>query len=245
MRRDVDLVVTVDVPSVKRLGALSELAGPGRQLLVIDHHASNDLFGTANFVDLSADSTTLLVAEHPRRVGQADRSRRRALHLRRADDRHRVVPLGQRPRPPAGGPVGGDRRGQRRDQPNADGHAIRSSGCRCCRGCWARRSLLPDAVGGRGLVYAVVDNQDWINSRPGGSREHRRHRAHHAAGRGGRGVQGGRPAAVVGVDAGQDRRGSGRGRVRVRRRWPPAGRRLFDRAARSTTLWRRCAPRCG
>jgi bifunctional oligoribonuclease and PAP phosphatase NrnA len=26
--------------------------------------------------------------------------------------------------------------------------------------------LLPDAVGGRGLVYAVVDNQDWVGSRP-------------------------------------------------------------------------------
>ncbi len=29
MRRDVDLVVAVDVPSVKRLGALGDLAGPG------------------------------------------------------------------------------------------------------------------------------------------------------------------------------------------------------------------------
>src|ERR1700758_2286991 len=33
MRRDVDLVVTVDVPSLKRLEALSDLAAPGRQLL--------------------------------------------------------------------------------------------------------------------------------------------------------------------------------------------------------------------
>src|SRR5262245_9463515 len=35
MRRDVDLVVTVDVPSVNRLGALSDVAAP--ELLVIDH----------------------------------------------------------------------------------------------------------------------------------------------------------------------------------------------------------------
>ncbi|HVQ97567.1 MAG TPA: DHH family phosphoesterase, partial [Mycobacterium sp.] len=63
MRRDVDLVVTVDIPSISRLGALGDLAGPGRELLVIDHHASNQLFGTANFVDASADSTTMLVAE--------------------------------------------------------------------------------------------------------------------------------------------------------------------------------------
>ncbi|GAB4962552.1 hypothetical protein MAHJHV54_24550 [Mycobacterium avium subsp. hominissuis] len=30
----------------------------------------------------------------------------------------------------------------------------------------ASAQLLPDAVGGRGLVYAVVGNQDWISSRP-------------------------------------------------------------------------------
>lgn len=63
MRRDADLVVTVDIPSINRLGALSGLAGPGREVLVIDHHASNQLFGTANYIDPSADSTTMLVAE--------------------------------------------------------------------------------------------------------------------------------------------------------------------------------------
>ena len=36
---------------------------PAAQVLVIDHHASNQLFGTANYVDPSADSTTMLVAE--------------------------------------------------------------------------------------------------------------------------------------------------------------------------------------
>src|SRR3954469_13997006 len=63
MRRDADLVVTVDIPSINRLGALRELAGPGREGLVIDHHASNQLFGSANFVEPSADSTTMLVAD--------------------------------------------------------------------------------------------------------------------------------------------------------------------------------------
>ncbi len=63
VRRDADLVVTVDIPSVNRLGALRELAGPGRPVLVIDHHASNQLFGTANFVDPAADSTTMQVAD--------------------------------------------------------------------------------------------------------------------------------------------------------------------------------------
>ena len=63
VRRDVDLVVTVDVPSVNRLGALADLVTGDRPVLVIDHHASNQMFGTANFVDAAADSTTMLVAD--------------------------------------------------------------------------------------------------------------------------------------------------------------------------------------
>jgi len=63
IRRDVDLVVTVDIPSVNRLGDLREMADAGQDVLVIDHHASNQMFGTANFVEPSADSTTMMVAE--------------------------------------------------------------------------------------------------------------------------------------------------------------------------------------
>ena len=62
LRRDADLVVTVDVSSVNRLGELAELI-TGPEVLVIDHHKSNTLFGTLNFVDPQADSTTLLVAD--------------------------------------------------------------------------------------------------------------------------------------------------------------------------------------
>ncbi len=63
LRRDADLVVTVDAPSPNRLGALAELADPPRDVLVIDHHKSNMLFGSVNYVDPKADSTTMLVAE--------------------------------------------------------------------------------------------------------------------------------------------------------------------------------------
>jgi bifunctional oligoribonuclease and PAP phosphatase NrnA len=63
MRGDADLVVTVDAPSVNRLGALAELTPPGREVLVIDHHKSNTLFGSVNLVDPKADSTTTVVAE--------------------------------------------------------------------------------------------------------------------------------------------------------------------------------------
>lgn len=48
---------------MNRLGVLAELVVPGREVLAIDHHKSNSMFGTLNFVDPSADSTTVLVAE--------------------------------------------------------------------------------------------------------------------------------------------------------------------------------------
>ena len=63
LRRDADLVVTVDAPSPNRLGGLAALVEPPHDALVIDHHKSNMLFGTVNFVDPKADSTTMLVAE--------------------------------------------------------------------------------------------------------------------------------------------------------------------------------------
>ncbi|WP_445169726.1 DHH family phosphoesterase [Mycolicibacterium sp. Dal123E01] len=63
MRRDAEMVVTVDAPSINRLGALAELTPPGREVLVIDHHKSNTLFGSVNLVDAGADSTTMVVAE--------------------------------------------------------------------------------------------------------------------------------------------------------------------------------------
>ena len=41
MRRDADLVVTVDIPSINRLGGLRGLRRRAREVLVIDHHKSN------------------------------------------------------------------------------------------------------------------------------------------------------------------------------------------------------------
>jgi phosphoesterase RecJ-like protein len=56
---DVDLVVTVDFGSVDR----AKFALPARPTLVnIDHHASNDHFGTANLVDVSAAASAELVS---------------------------------------------------------------------------------------------------------------------------------------------------------------------------------------
>jgi phosphoesterase RecJ-like protein len=165
MRRDVDLVVTVDAPSFKRLGALGDLVGPDQQLLVIDHHASNDLFGTANFVDPSADSTTMLVAElldawgipidsdvaHCIYAGlTTDTGSFRWASARALRLAARLVDIG------------------------VDNAAISRTLIDSHPFVWlpllsqvlGSAQLLPDAVGGRGLVYAVVDNQEWVGSRP-------------------------------------------------------------------------------
>jgi phosphoesterase RecJ-like protein len=165
MRRDVDLVVTVDVPSVKRLGALSDLAGSGQQLLVIDHHASNDMFGTANFIDVSADSTTMMIAEILDAWGKpidpevahciyagltTDTGSFRWASARALRLAARLVEIG------------------------VDNAAISRTLMDSHPFVWlpllsrvlGSAQLLPDAVGGRGLVYAVVENQDWISSRP-------------------------------------------------------------------------------
>lgn len=62
LHRNVDLVVALDASSANRLGELARLT-VGRDVLVIDHHKSNTLFGTANFVDPQSDSTTMMIAE--------------------------------------------------------------------------------------------------------------------------------------------------------------------------------------
>jgi bifunctional oligoribonuclease and PAP phosphatase NrnA len=57
---DLDLLVTMDVASVERLGAF---AGVVRTVptLVVDHHTSNTRFGTHHLVDPSAEATVVLV----------------------------------------------------------------------------------------------------------------------------------------------------------------------------------------
>ncbi|OBA82536.1 phosphoesterase [Mycobacterium sp. 1164966.3] len=163
--RDVDLVVTVDVPSVKRLGALSELADGDQPLLVIDHHASNDLFGSANFVDLSADSTTMMIAElldaweKPIELDVAhciyaglttDTGSFRWASARALRLGARLVDLG------------------------VDNAAISRTVMDSHPFGWlpmlsrvlGSAQLVPEAAAGRGLVYAVVDNQEWVRARP-------------------------------------------------------------------------------
>ncbi|WP_102143448.1 DHH family phosphoesterase [Mycobacterium hubeiense] len=165
MQRDADLVVTVDIPSVNRLGALRELAENGRDVLVIDHHASNQLFGSANFVDPSADSTTMLVAElldawdKPIDVDVAhclyaglttDTGSFRWATARAHRLAARLVELG------------------------VDNASISRTLLDTHPFAWlpmlsrvlGSARLIPEAVDGNGLVYAVVPHQEWATARP-------------------------------------------------------------------------------
>jgi len=165
MRRDVDLVVTVDVPSVKRLGGLIDLAAPDQQLLVIDHHASNDLFGTANFVDPSADSTTLLVAEILDAWGEPiDTDVAHCVYAGLTTDTGSFRWASARAHRLAARLVDVGINNAAISRALLDTHPF--AWLPMLSRVLGSAQLVADAVGGRGLVYAVVDNREWVSSRP-------------------------------------------------------------------------------
>ena len=165
MLRDADLVVTVDVPSAKRLGELSDLAGPDRRVLVIDHHATNELFGTANFIDVSADSTTMMIADILDAWGKPiDQDVAHCIYAGLTTDTGSFHWASARAL----------RLAARLVDVGVDNAAISRTLMDSHPFGWlpllsrvlGSARLLPDAAGGRGLVYAVVEHQDWIGSRP-------------------------------------------------------------------------------
>jgi phosphoesterase RecJ-like protein len=165
MRRDADLVVTVDIPSVNRLGALAELADLDRDVLVIDHHASNQLFGSANYVDPSADSTTMLVAELLDVWGQPiDRDVAHCLYAGLTTDTGSFRWASAR----------AHRLAARLVELGVDNAAVSRTLMDTHPFAWlpmlsrvlGSAELLQDAAGGRGLVYAVVAQHEWANARP-------------------------------------------------------------------------------
>jgi phosphoesterase RecJ-like protein len=165
LRHDADLIVAVDISSPDRMGGLVGLAGPEQELLVIDHHGSNRLFGTANFVDPTADSTTMLVAELLDAWGKpiegsvahcvyaglaADTGSFRWASARAHRLAARLVELG------------------------VDNAAISRTLFDTHPFAWlpmlsrvlSSARLVPEAAGGRGLVYAVVGNPEWTAATP-------------------------------------------------------------------------------
>lgn len=61
------LLCAFDTGSIDRLGSLADRVGAAKDVLVVDHHASNTLFGTVNLVDTEAAATAVVV------VGLLDR----------------------------------------------------------------------------------------------------------------------------------------------------------------------------
>lgn len=56
-----ELLVALDTASRARLGCLANRLDTARAVLVIDHHVTNDRFGTHNVVDTTAEATAVLV----------------------------------------------------------------------------------------------------------------------------------------------------------------------------------------
>jgi bifunctional oligoribonuclease and PAP phosphatase NrnA len=158
-------VVTVDIPSVNRLGALRGLVDCCRELLVIDHHASNQLFGTANYVDPSADSTTMLVAELLDAWGEPiDQRVAHCLYAGLTTDTGSFRWASAR----------AHRLAARLLEFGVDNATISRTLLDTHPFSWlpmlsrvlSSAQLVPDALDGRGLVYAIVGHQEWTNARP-------------------------------------------------------------------------------
>ncbi len=56
-----DLLVALDTASRGRLGCLADRVDTAGAVLVVDHHATNERFGTHHLVDVDADATAVLV----------------------------------------------------------------------------------------------------------------------------------------------------------------------------------------
>jgi phosphoesterase RecJ-like protein len=56
-----DVFVALDTPSLKRLGVAEQLARDAAILIVLDHHADNEHFGTLDLLDTSAASASSIV----------------------------------------------------------------------------------------------------------------------------------------------------------------------------------------
>lgn len=64
-----DVMITFDCGSLRRLGELAHPAKAARELVVLDHHVSNDRYGTINVIDPEAAATAVLVYRLIRRMG--------------------------------------------------------------------------------------------------------------------------------------------------------------------------------
>jgi bifunctional oligoribonuclease and PAP phosphatase NrnA len=64
-----EVMWTFDAGSMERLGTLEGVGRAAKNLVVVDHHVSNDNFGTVNLVDPQAAASAVVVYELIRRAG--------------------------------------------------------------------------------------------------------------------------------------------------------------------------------
>jgi phosphoesterase RecJ-like protein len=69
MAAEPEVMVTFDCGSIDRLGSLESAATRAGTLVVLDHHVTNDRFGTINVIDADAASTASIVRELAARLG--------------------------------------------------------------------------------------------------------------------------------------------------------------------------------
>ncbi len=162
---DPDLVVTVDIPSVNRLGTLRGLADGTRDVLVIDHHASNHMFGTANYVDPAADATTMLVAELLDAWDKPiDKFVAHCLYAGLTTDTGSFRWATPRAHRLAARLVDIGVDNAEISRTLLDTHPF--DWLPMLSRVLSSAQLIPEAANGRGLVYAVVTYHEWANARP-------------------------------------------------------------------------------
>lgn len=67
--REPEVMITFDCGSTARLGDLEQPAKAARDLIVIDHHISNECFGTINLVDTAAAASGVVTRDLVRELG--------------------------------------------------------------------------------------------------------------------------------------------------------------------------------
>ncbi|MDV6291702.1 bifunctional oligoribonuclease/PAP phosphatase NrnA [Rhodococcus aetherivorans] len=159
VRREVDLLVTVDCGTAGRLGHLADRLAGAKHTLVIDHHRSNTRFGTHNLIDEAAESTTAVLAELFDEWGvEIDADLAHCLYAGLVTDTGSF----------RWGRAGGHRLAERLLATGIDGAAITRRLLDTHPFGWlpmlsrvlASATLVPDAAGGRGLVHATVLRAD-------------------------------------------------------------------------------------
>ncbi len=163
LHRNADLVVAVDASSPNRLGELASLT-VGRDVLVIDHHKSNTLFGTANYIDPQGDSTTMLIADLLDEWGKKiDAEVARCLYAGLSIDTGSFRWASARALRLAARLVDAGVDNAEISRLLHDTH--RFGWLPLLSRVLATAVLVPEAVAGAGLVYVVVSHSDWASHR--------------------------------------------------------------------------------